>query len=404
MVKRITRSPRFPVNTNGKFGAASPVAKIWVNPGETLNRLKFKARIQSSPIAKPLAGAYVDTWFFYVPHSVSWDGWHDFALSGTGTVTHTSGATAVSRPFFKNYSQTREKLYESAYAEIINIYFRGKGDVAHSVGGGLAQLPACDMTGERMALEDEDAIDQTINVSSGTLSLKEVSEKFAELRRLRKIEEWSTSYVDYLKRFGVNSKQLSTIEPEMLGHVRKWVYPSKTISQSNGTTVQSYFCDIDMRLDKRRFFPEHGYIIGISSIRPKIVYEALDTFDEFFVASHGSVPMLDMAPEDRRVSQSTTAYLASYNEVQTYNMANFLKYGQSLTGKFTDSDAMHYGKVGSGSRTMEDLRVPPVGDYTALLAGSTTLSDSMHYAIDGVSSVSIHSPLTWISKAQKPFD
>ena len=138
MVKRITRTPRFPVNTNGKFGAASPVAKIWVNPGETLNRLKFKARVQSSPIAKPLAGAYVDTWFFYVPHSVSWDGWHDFALSGTGTVTHTSGATAVSRPFFKNGSVTREKLFESAYTEIMNIYFRGKGDVAHTLGSGLA--------------------------------------------------------------------------------------------------------------------------------------------------------------------------------------------------------------------------------------------------------------------------
>lgn len=402
MVKRITRTPRFPVNTNGKFGAASPVAKIWVNPGETLNRLKFKARVQSSPIAKPLAGAYVDTWFFYVPHSVSWDGWHDFALSGTGTVTHTSAATALSRPFFKAGASTREKLYESAYTEIMNIYFRGKGDVAHSVGGGLAQLPACDITGERMALEDEDAIDQTINVSSGTLSLKEVSEKFAELRRLRKIEEWSTSYVDYLKRFGVNSKQLSTIEPEMLGHVRKWVYPSKTISQSDGTTVQSYFCDIDMRLDKRRFFPEHGYIVGISSIRPKIVVEGSDTFDEFFVSSHGHIPMLDMSPEARRVQTSSAINMPSYNEEQTYNMANLLKYGQHLTGEFTDAKAMHYGK-GADTWSMEELRIPTSGMYTGLLAGDASLDDSMHYAIDGVSSVSIHSPLTWISKAQKPF-
>lgn len=402
MVKRITRNPRFPVNTNGKFGAASPVAKIWVNPGETLNRLKFKARVQSSPIAKPLAGAYVDTWFFYVPHSVSWDGWHDFALSGTGTVTHTSAASAAARPFFKNGGVTREKLYESAYTEVINIYFRGKGDVAHAVGGGLAQLPACDMTGERMALEDEDAIDQTINVSGGTLSLKEVSEKFAELRRLRKIEEWSTSYVDYLKRFGVNSKQLSTIEPEMLGHVRKWVYPSKTISQSDGTTVQSYFCDIDMRLDKRRFFPEHGYIIGISSIRPKIVYEGRDTFDEFYVSDHSHIPMLDMSPEARRVQTASDFSLPSYNEEQTYNMANLLKYGQHLTSQFSASDAMHYGK--GENQDMETLRIPPAADYTDLLAGSATLSDSQHYAIDGVSSVSIHSPLTWISKAQKPFD
>ena len=114
--------------------------------------------------------------------------------------------------------------------------------------------------------------------------------------------------------------------------------------------------------------------------------------------------MLDMAPEDRRVQAQVSYTLPSYNEEQTYNMATLLKYGQHLTGQFSDADAMHYGKGTSGSRTMETLRIPAAGDYTGLLAGSTTLSDSQHYAIDGVSSVSIHSPLTWISKAQKPFD
>ena len=121
-----------------------------------------------------------------------------------------------------------------------------------------------------MANEEWAAEEETIDVSSGTLSLTELERKKANLRYERRVEAMDGKYINWLKNQGVNANETLAEVPEFVGHYRRYIKPSRTVDQSNGFTVQHYGHECKIKLSKRRYFQEAGVVIGVYSVRPKV--------------------------------------------------------------------------------------------------------------------------------------
>jgi hypothetical protein len=310
------RKPRFPAAFQGKFGELTPVFKSMVFPGETQRKLAYKGRLATRPVKSPLAGGYLDIWFFYVPWRLVWPEWPDLVQEpdttwpapavGVDTVKTLSGGSA---------------LPALSYQAIVNRYFRTDNDAVYDVSAGplaLARTPL-----DTVFLHGRDAsenVSQTIDISDG-LTTDEIRDAFAEDRHQQKLNDFSGKFADYLSQFGVRAREAGVSDPEPLGHVRKWVEPRKTVSQTTGFTVQSYQVDIDMRLDKPRFFAEHGYVIGIAAFRPSALSSAYGAWDvEQVFGKPGELPSPFSSPNRRDSAVVEGQSRSFYSD-------DFLRYG-----------------------------------------------------------------------------
>jgi hypothetical protein len=220
--------------------------------------------------------------------------------------------------------------------------------------------------------------------------LKELERKRANLRYERRVEMQDGKYVNWLKNQGVNaSEQLAEI-PEFLGHYRRFVRPSRTVSQTTGFTVQHYGHDCSMELTKRRYFQESGMIIGVASVRPKIhLTGGYDTSDAIFYAPE-RFPHVGQLAEHKKIMNNTSGASQGGFENEADNTpSTYMSIDASLfKGRHeawnTDSSYVKTHNPNSDA----DAMYP-----TAAWDGVLENTSNDHFHMDGVMSTSLVTPL-----------
>ena len=371
---RRTRKPRFPFAQAGQYGTGTVIHRSLVNPGETAKKIKFGLRFQSLPIPNAILGAYVDVWFFYVPYRLVEAQWADFLTDQGGTISTSTGSDNVPG-YFENSTVSGGFMgFHEAYNLVINHFFRTDEDTAAS-GTGPHYLPNADLVGLALGDDDYASDDVTVSTAGDTLSLRDLEEGQAERRHNLVVDRIGGDYLTYLREFGVNVRNTAIDAPELLGHRRNFMYPSRTVDPSDGSTVQAYFGDMSAELSKPVYFTEHGALIGIMSIRPKVVGVHLPV-------DH-SLEKADEWPTPWQLEGSDQVDYGSSDDWGTVQQA--LWHGQQLVNL---QGGDQWCLTVSGS---ENIRFPTAA-WESLNTDETTL-ETQDFAVDGYVATHIATPL-----------
>ena len=382
---RKLRTPRYPVVTTGRFGKAVPVAKALVEAGSTLRKLSFRNRFQSMPIKYPLTGGYLDVEFYYVPMSAAWDEWIDFVLGETVTFP----TLAAAQPNFFTSAANSSKLYGLCYEAVINKFHRTSEDDPYTYDGSWASLPRVDMTAEFSASADHRTIDETVNIADG-LTVREIDDARAKLRYRNRMDFATGHYADWLKEQGVAAHAVLGADPERIGRVSKFVMPSKSIDPSTGGTTQSYFRDIELTLDKDRYFAEAGYIVGILSMRPKIMPYGSSSLEDAW-----REPIWFPHKGQPKEYREQPAGVGGIDGTQSMFTDDFLAKGQSLCGPVDDTKTQLF--LTYNPTSLKDARIPQAA-YDDMLSGASPLVGGAHYQVDGVLRLELATPLSIVKR------
>lgn len=388
MANRRMRMPRHPFANTGMFGRLTPIHRQIVNPGETLKHIRCKARLQSLPVKYSLTGCTVDVWFFHVPMRVCDPDFPEFIMDQGGSLT----SNPVPRTTHFQVSSTEPNLYGKAYENIVNHYFRTDDDTPFewSGGGGLASLPIIDQTADVMGDTDLDDEDETIDVSGGTLSLKALAQARAKLAYERGVERMDGRYTSFLQRFGVRINESALQLPELIGSSRKYVFPSKSVDQSSGYTVQSYFHDINVKFQKPRYFMEHGFVLGFIALRPKVLIRGGNMVEDF-LDNPESWPFPGQLEEHRRLKDDTleaSSIGGTTGDTEWNTIDHVLLHGQHLVNNSSPPGEM---SLKLDPTTVDNAKYP-FGAWDTMIADTSPLS-GFHFQIDGVCGSRIATPL-----------
>lgn len=389
-MQRNFRKPRFPFVNKGKFGRFIPVHRSPVFPGETLKSLSCDLKVASLPIKYGMLGATVDVWFYYVPNRLVWGSFPDWRM-GDDTVTFPTANNGDER--FWRPKNDDPHLPAKGYELIVNTYFRTDEDTEYDYdpSGELAAAPIVDMTGEGRASLEMDDLDETIDVSGGTLSLSELAKARAKLRYDERMEAMDGKYFNYLRNNGVRiSDQMADI-PEFLGHYRKYLEPSKSVDQSTGFTVQSYVHQAKISLDKRRYFQEDGYIIGIMTLRPKAIIRDSVVPERAWTSGPEYWPSKDQLLEHKKGNwPSTNTFGGTNSDDMVQSVDDFLFHGQHLGRNI--ASGKYFATFNPA--TLSDLRFP-IALWDDVPIDGTTGNDLVgdHFVVDGVCKTALATPL-----------
>ena len=394
-LRRQMRKPRFVIANKGKFGRLIPFHAEYVFAGETMKKLKASMNFMSKPIALAQSGATIDIWYYYVPLPIIWSDFPQWVM-GDSTLNVPDTNYAGGRSLWglsvgtdaSLIAEGHDHFLHEAYVKVLNHYFRDDENQVATVSEPQA-IPIVDQSAETTGDVDLENEDETIDVSGGSLSLKELERKRANLRYERRVEMQDGKYVNWLKNQGVNAnEQLSEI-PEFLGHYRRFVRPSRTVSQTTGFTVQHYGHDCSMELTKRRYFQESGMIIGVAAVRPKIHLTGGYNSASSMWYSPERFPHVGQLSEHKKVMSGTGAGYGGYeNESDGYPNTYMTIDASLFKGRHeafnTDSS---YVKTHDPSSDA-DAMYP-----TAAWDGVLETSSNDHFHMDGVMSTSLVTPL-----------
>lgn len=342
---RQMRTPRFPTVTKGDFGRVNLVFRAPVAPGETLKRLKSMYAIQSAPFDKPLAGAWFDMAFYYVPCRLLDATFIPSMMAGTYVATRLNFTDATMNRRFFAPNGGPNTMVVRAYEAVINRYYRDlevQGPFALTAGSTtMASAVIADRTAESIGIITADKPDESIALSgtspNQTVSVQAMWEAEQKLRTKVARENMDATYSGYLEAFGVSRDDGEgfLVEPEVLTSTRKWVMPSKAVDESTGETVQSYFISGEHDFGGRKYFSEHGYIIGVATLRPKWFYAGkTGQIDDAFPAFWQDAMTVYPLEGDPDKSVTSTNWISS--EAFEIDMRNVLYRGEQLVGPGVD--------------------------------------------------------------------
>ena len=390
-LNRQIRKPRFPNVSGGQFGRLVPFHYHPVFSGESQHNIKTSLTFQSVPINAKLAGCTIDVWYYYVPHRLIWTDFPTW-LMGDSTLTVPNTNTVAGNALFNaqgNQDGSSEHFHflASGYEKVVNQFFREEHD-QYAISSTPAVLPIVDRTAETQGDEDYEEEDETIDVSSGTLSLKEVERKRAQLAYERRVESLDGKYTSWLRAQGVNANEAIAQIPEFLGHYRKYVKPQQTVKESDGLTVQHYKHECNFSLSKRRYFQEHGNVIGVYSMRPKIHLKGGYNQDSTMWYSPEQMPHVGQLAEHKKIAANMISKGGYENEAdgtpETYlNIDHYLWSGRMHTLVNDNTFVNGYD---------------PTDDETALYPSTAwdaapVSASTRHFVADGVCSTKIATPL-----------
>ena len=284
--KRRTRSPRFNVSNTLSFGTLQIVNHQRVLPGESLQKHSVNLRMQSVPVNNVLAGAYFDLMTFYVPYRILWSGWEDFMVEGTGTppVASAGGKTML--------CLTGEPEWPIlALDHILEEYFRSPFIPSATTD---RRMPHFDWLADQNLTDPANfpvSEKVSMDVQTGTpdfveLDMDELAEAEYRQRMRNKLQNYSSGYAQLLSDYGVRVTE-GVVAAEYLGGSRSWHYPSRTIDESTGFSVQSYMFDAKFKRDRKNaYFSEHGILVDVAVLRPKVYPRNKSFNSEYLLTSN----------------------------------------------------------------------------------------------------------------------
>ena len=379
-MQRQIRSPRYPFFNRGKFGQLLPIHRSHVIPGETMKELRFDITTLSAKIGRVLVNARFDVWVFYVPHAEVWEDFPEWIM-GDETLTPPTQVPNSPQWFTRSPGQG---FYTLGYEKIVNQFFRRQDDPQYVYYDGTsdpepALLPTIDMTGETHVHAELDDVDVTIDISDG-LTVSELREAQAAYWAERKEVKRSNRYEDFLAEHGVNTREAPR-GIEIVGHHSAFVRPTKTVDPATGITTQAFVHSAKGKMTKRRYFPEHGHIIGVMALRPKVFISNTMPVDVEFTDPK-RFPQADMAEDTKRMN--TQGSLGAPGSTGYYkSLDHYMLYGEQMVNPHAAAVAFH------NPATLADLRFPQTA-WDEIKDGTQYGDD--HFLVEGVCATNLATP------------
>lgn len=262
---RIPRRPQHRFIVEQKPWEIQPIFITPVLPGETLKNMLLQSRCVTPPLVSSVVGWWLEYFVFYVTHRQMPNS-ANFVSMVFDPATVLTPSAASARDYYAGlgYNWVNECL-----TVVTNEWFREQGETI-STASIRTGRPAA-----KIALDgiQESLTDTTVLPDGGALgSTQEAQDKAKELYDyLIAMNFTRATYEDWLATYGVS---LATAErrdrPELLRYIRDWTYPNNTVEPTTGVPTAAASWGITERADKDRFFPEPGFIFGVSILRPKV--------------------------------------------------------------------------------------------------------------------------------------
>jgi len=387
-LSRQIRKPRFIIGNGGKFGRLIPFSYHPVFSGESQHNIKTQLQFMSKPVAQRMSGATVDIWYYYVPWRLVWSDFPTWIM-GDSTLSPPTTNHAHGSALFGLADSKQSHFLANAYEMIVNQYFREEHD-AYSISATPASLPIVDRTAETQGDEDYDQEDETIDVSGGSLSIKTLEQHRARLAYERKVESLDGKYTSFLRAQGVNANETVAQIPEFLGHYRKYIKPQRTINDSTGLSVQTYGHECTHTLSKRRFFQEHGCVIGCASIRPKVHLNGGYNGDSYMWMTPQQFPHVGQLAEHKKISNANFASRGGIENESDMAPDTYLNVDHYLWNGRTHVLNVDSAYINAYDPTDDETALYPTAAWDAV---PTDNSAAEHFNFEGVMSTKIATPL-----------
>lgn len=279
---RVNRNPKHPFMLSQKPWQLQPFLCAPVLPGETMTNLLLQARVVTDPILNPLAGWWLEYWFFYVKLTdlEERDLFRQMIIDPENADLSSLRLGAVER-----WSYSGEGCVPWAklcLRECVRHFFRNEGETWNTAAIDSIPLVAIgedrsDVWQSLMMVDDLNAIDVSVSTAGDdafTMSELEAARREYELLKAHGLMRAMT-WEDYLRQAGVTGVATEDpTKPELIRYLREWSYPTNTIDPSNGVPRSAVSWAIAERADKARYFAEPGFILGVCAVRPKVFKRA----------------------------------------------------------------------------------------------------------------------------------
>lgn len=294
-VKKVGRKERRPSNPfylQYKPYDLQPFMIHPVLPGETMKNALLQARCVTDPIKNPLVGWWNEYYLFYVKLSdlrgfnvegSMFEALSNMLLTNTALGSGFLGGTAA--PYYQRTGGA-DYLY-NCMERIVAHYFRdeeewdadGYCNVGYSGSEGVFRAKQLMNNTFQSLAADVDVPKAETEELPGTgydalpAHLSGFADAFAQWQELVAMQMTAATFDDWLKQFGVTAPRELREElhrPELLRYVREYQYPSNTVNPADGSVASAVSWSVAARADKDRFFAEPGFIVGVTTSRPKV--------------------------------------------------------------------------------------------------------------------------------------
>lgn len=372
--------------TEGDVYKLDPIYRQQVVPGQTVN-LDFDVSLKTAAFTRQVTTpTMMSVWFFYVPHRLAWSGWTDFISKQDGAPSFPT-TTSASSFFFdlsNDASQTYSPLFRRAYKLVYNEYFGSESvgeanqawydDITVDTNDTIYRTRNPEQYASRLQL-DGAVDDPEFTVVASTIPLNEFYRSLMNARSQQRSQMTGDKYVDTLARMGVDATWMIAERPEFLGTKSRLV-PAHNTANTSGTGTGDEVSRFETKLKcqiRNKHFAEHGYIVGVCSIRPILSIASrgaadcgLTSIDDFYSA--------DNLETKDVVSSEVNGFTGTDGLSQRFG---YLRNGQWLKGRGTN------WVISETPTSFQDLIYPdstvfPVGDelsgrdYAATIAVTMT--------------------------------
>lgn len=274
-VQRKMRRPKHTHYVEHRPWQIQPFMIAPVLPGETMKNINFQGRVVTDPLAGGAGNLipwWAEHWFFYVKlrDLDIRDDVEAMMLKGESIA---SSATAADAATYHNGGVNWTRM---CLKRIVEEYFRDEGEVwdADMIGTLPVQHAYKRGTSWVQSLASADAIaalvEQPQQDPMYPLADPAYLAQYEAMRSMGTIQSEMT-FEDWLGTFGIRGPDaVEAHRPELLRHLSQWTYPSNVIDPATGTPSGAAVWSMAANVNNDKFFSEPGFIVGVTSVRPKV--------------------------------------------------------------------------------------------------------------------------------------
>lgn len=331
---RHTRRPNFPIaGTMRPFGHY-PIMVHPVLPGETLKSAVTRWRVISQPVTNPFAGAWLESWLWYVKLT---DLDRDLGQMFVSDSYSTSGWTASgdnARTFTKS---GQIDWIANALNRAHDCFFLNQGETRRTIDG----VPMVKLNQKSWF---QNLMFRPTEVSVDTTDPFDTSTQLNAWQMLNQMNMTELTYERYLEQYGVQSMNLSVGQPEILRYSRSWTQPVSHVNPATGAPSSAWVWSDEMKAEKDKRFDEPGFIIQTACIRPKMYFTEIVAslvgnlwgFTDWFPAYN----LADPAAGVRVIQTTDTVFDPALNAAEAaddllYDHRDLLNHGEQFVNDFT---------------------------------------------------------------------
>lgn len=398
-MRRYNYGQNFTVQNTGLVGGLTLLGTLEVVPGDTVSG-RFSNAIWSDTTNRPIMNrTYFDTYAFYIPYRLLWEGFPDFIANTAEAAGDPSIPTVTGlQEYFLEHptldATTCTAWNRRAYNLVYNKFFRLAENPVVDEDGVFSAIAATRQTTFHESAYDPGTIndqDVEIDVIGESVSIDALRKGFAEDRYNKIRQYYGDKYVDYLASMGVKASWSIVDDPEPIGKNNKdlpyintrstFADPSeepgdKDVGDSAGYFKGKQVCNI-----KPTFCPEHGMIVMFGCMRMNL-------------------PNVNGSAAPNLSTTQVIEFWSPEFETQRVQLYNDRLWGEDVGGKAvqarayehlrkpsnqigrintTDPELLYTASRDSSTLTPSDYKLVAPNEYDKLFTGTMGGNQVVHY-------------------------